>query len=184
MPIYEFYSPDTNKVYQFLARTLALRDRLPRCPDGDGLRMERRMSRFAIIGKAKEEPDGDLFAGMDETKMESFMAEMERDMGGLDDNNPDPRQLGRMMRKMTDLLGDRTPESLNEVVRRLEAGEDPEKLEEQFGPMDGPDGDGGEGGAADALWQTMKKRIKSIQSQPVRDPKLYEFADFVSDPAG
>lgn len=181
MPIYEFYSPDTNKVYQFLARTLAYRDRLPRCPDGEGLRMERRVSRFAIIGNAKEQSDDDMFAGMDESKMESFMADMEKEMGGLSDDNPDPRQLGRLMRKMTSLLGDRTPEALNEVVRRLEAGEDPEKLEEQFGPMDGPDGEGGEGGAADALWETMKKRIRSLQNQPTRDPKLYEFADFVND---
>lgn len=183
MPIYEFYSPDTNKVYQFLARSQALRDRVPRCPDGDALRMERRISRFAIIGKAKEQPEDDLFAGMDEAKMETFMAEMERDMGGLDDSNPDPRQLGRLMRKMTDLLGDRTPEALSEVVRRLEAGEDPEKLEDQFGSMDGPEGEGGEGGAADALWETMKKRIRALHKEPVRDPKLYEFADYVSQPS-
>lgn len=179
MPIYEFYSPDTNKVYQFLARSLAYGDRTPLCPDGDSLRMERRVSRFAIIGKAKEQPDGDPFAGMDESKVEAFMADMEREMGGMDDNNPDPRQLGRLMRKMTDLMGERTPEALQEVVRRLEAGEDPEKLEDQFGPMDGPDGEGGEGSAADVLWETMKKRIKSLRDQPVRDPKLYEMADYV-----
>ena len=179
MPIYEFYSPDTHKVYQFLARTLAYRERTPFCPEGRHFRMERRISRFAIIGKAKEEPDGDPFAGMDESKMESFMADMEREMGGMDDNNPDPRQLGRMMRKMTDVMGDRTPEALSEVVRRLEAGEDPEKLEAEFGSMDGPDGEGGAGGAADALWDTMKKRVKALGKQPVRDPKLYEFADFV-----
>jgi hypothetical protein len=178
MPIYEFYSPDTNKVYQFLARSLAYGDSTPRCPDGDSLRMERRVSRFAIIGKAKEQTDGDPFAGMDESKMEAFMADMEREMGGMDDNNPDPRQLGRLMRKMTDLMGERAPDALQEVVRRLEAGEDPEKLEEQFGGAEGLDGE--EGTAADALWETMKKRIKSLRDQPVRDPKLYEMADYVS----
>jgi hypothetical protein len=32
MPIYEFYSPDNNRLYQFLARSLAYRDKTPRCP--------------------------------------------------------------------------------------------------------------------------------------------------------
>ena len=180
MPIYEFYSPDTNKVYQFLARSLAYGDCTPRCPDGDGLRMERRVSRFAIIGKAREPAGDDPFAGMDESKMDAFMADMEKEMSGMDDNNPDPRQLGRLMRKMTDLMGERTPEALQEVVRRLEAGEDPEKLEEQFGSMAGPEEEGVEGGAADALWDSMKKRIRALRDQPVRDPKLYDMADYVS----
>ena len=104
------------------------------------------------------------------------MAEMERDMGTMDETNPDPKQLGRFMRKMTDLMGDRTPESLQEMVRRLEAGEDPEKLEQQFG---GIDGEGEAGPAADALWQTMKVKMKSMRDTPQRDPKLYEFAEFV-----
>ena len=176
MPIYEFYCPDNNKLYQFFARSQAYRDKTPRCPDNPEFRLERRMSKFAIVGKAKEESDGDPFAGMDETKMEAFMAEMERDMGSMDDSNPDPKQLGRFMRKMTDLMGDRTPESLQEMVRRLEAGEDPEKLEEQFG---GIEGEGEEGPAADALWQTMKVKMKSMRGTPHRDPKLYEFAEFV-----
>ena len=32
MPIYEFYCPDNHTVYQFLARSLALGDKTPRCP--------------------------------------------------------------------------------------------------------------------------------------------------------
>ena len=133
------------------------------------------MSRFAIIGKAKEDTADDPFAGIDESKMETFMAEMERDMGSMDESNPDPRQLGRFMRKMTDMMGDRTPESLQEMVRRLEAGEDPEKLEEQFGGMDSEDGIPA---AADALWDTVKKKIKALRDTPQRDPRLYEFAEY------
>jgi hypothetical protein len=179
MPIYEFYSPDTNKLYQFLARTLAYRDKTPRCPEGQGLRMERRVSRFAIIGKAKEDTGDDPFAGIDESKMESFMADMEREMGSMDDSNPDPRQLGRLMRKMTDLMGDKTPETLKELVGRLEAGEDPEKLEDQFGGFDEGEGADGNPVAAQDLWDTVKKRIKSMRDQPVRDPKLYELTEYL-----
>ena len=174
MPIYEFYSPDNHKLYQFFARSLAYHDNIPLCPDNPAFRMERRLSRFAIIGKAKEDTADDPFGGMDETKMETFMAEMERDMGGMDEANPDPRQLGRFMRKMTDLMGDRTPESLQEMVRRLEAGENPEKLEEQFGGMNSEDG---MNSAADSLWDTVKKSIKALSPPPQRDPKLYEFSE-------
>lgn len=176
MPIYEFYSPDNNRLYQFLARSLAYRDKIPLCPDDPSFRMERRVSRFAVIGKAKEESGDDPFAGMDDSKLESFMAEMERDMSGMDESNPDPRQLGHFMRKMTDLMGDKTPPELREMVRRLEAGEDPEKLEEQFGDIEG-----GEDGAGDALFSQMMKRIKGGRHrEPLRDPKLYEMADYVS----
>ncbi len=181
MPIYEFYSPDTNKLYQFLARSLRHRDRTPRCPDGPDFKMERRVSRFAIIGKAKGEDEGDPFAGIDESKVDALMAEMEGEMAGLDDHNPNPRQIGHLMRKLTDVMGDRTPESLKELVHRLEAGEDPEKLEEQFGDFDSDNPDGAPSAAADALWDTVKKRIKSLRDQPVRDPKLYDMTDFISE---
>ena len=181
MPIYEFYSPDTNKLYQFLARSLALRDRTPRCPDGAAFTMERRVSQFAIIGKTKEEDDGDPFAGIDESKVDALMAEMEGEMAGMDDTHPDPRQLGHLMRKLTDVMGTRTPESLKELVQRLEAGEDPEKLEEQFGDFDSDNPDSTPSEAADALWDTVKKRIKSLRNEPVRDPKLYEMSDFISE---
>jgi len=67
MPIYEFYCPDNNKLYSFLARSLSMKDKVPRCPDGEAFRLERRVSRFAVIGKAKEETADDPFAGLDES---------------------------------------------------------------------------------------------------------------------
>ena len=175
MPIYEFYCPDNNKLYQFLARSPTLRDKVPACPDNPAFGMERRVSRFAVIGKAKDDTSDDPFAGIDEAKMESFMAEMEGDMAGMDENNPDPRQLGRFMRKMTDLMGDKTPPELREMVKRLEAGEDPEKLEEQFGDMDSGD----EEGASDALFSQFMRKVHGAARQPRRDPKLYEMTDYV-----
>jgi hypothetical protein len=175
MPIYEFYSPDNNKVYSFFARSLAYHGKTPRCPDAVGFRMERRVSRFAFIGKVQEDSGDDPFANIDDNKMDAFMAEMERDMSGLDHDNPDPRQLGRFMRKLTDVMGNRTPEVLREMVKRLEAGEDPESLENEFG---GLAGDSAEGNAADALWDDLKKQVRAMKDQPVRDPKLYEFGDY------
>lgn len=172
MPIYEFYCPDNNKVYSFLARSLAYREITPRCPDDPKFRMEKRLSKFAFIKGVGEPVAGDPLAGLDDSKMESFMAEMEREMTGMDESNPDPRQMGRLMRKMTDVMGDKAPPEMREMVKRLEAGEDPEKLEAEFGDL------GGEEGATD-LFSTTVKKIKAGLRAPVRDPKLYEMSEFV-----
>lgn len=173
MPIYEFYCPDNHKIYQFLARTLSMNGKTPRCPEDAAFRMERRVSRFAFVKGLKEDTADDPFAGVDDAKMESLMAEMERDMAGMDENNPDPKQLGHFMRKMTDAMGDKVPEEMREMVRRLESGEDPEKLEAEFGGADDE-----EGGGVDFFNQTVKK-IRAGLKAPTRDPKLYEMSEFV-----
>lgn len=179
MPIYEFHSPDTNKIYSFFARSLSYADKIPRCPDDPGARMERVVSKFAFTGRAKEKPD--LPSGGDDLdpRMERVMAEMERDMAGMDEENPDPRALGRMMRKMTEATGQKMPSEMEQMIRRLEAGEDPEKLEEEFGDafdnMDFPGLEGAEGGD-DAGGTAVRAR----KAAPRRDPALYEFSDYLS----
>lgn len=171
MPIYEFYCPQNNTVYQFLARSLAHRDKVPSCPDNPDFKLQKQISRFAIIGKAKEESENDPFAGLDDAKMDALMADMEGEMGAMDDNNPDPRQLGSFMRKMTDLMGDKTPPELREMVKRLESGEDPEKLESDFGDVMGDEN-------GDILFAQVKKMIHGARA-PIRNPKLYELSEWV-----
>jgi hypothetical protein len=104
-----------------------------------------------------------------------MMAEMEREMSGMDENNPDPRMLGRMMRKMTEATGQAMPPEMEHMIRRLEAGEDPEKLEEEFGDafdgMDFPE----EPAASGDDKSVTKARPRRME----RDPGLYEFSDYV-----
>ncbi|MEA3207989.1 MAG: hypothetical protein QOE70_1046 [Chthoniobacter sp.] len=176
MPIYEFYSPDNHKIYSFYARSLAYAGRTPRCPDGARHRMERIFSSFAITGRAKEKPETPE-GGPDDARMEAAMAEMEREFGGMDSENPDPRQLARMMRKMSALSGEKVPGEMEEMMRRMEAGEDPEKLEEEFGDaVEGFDPLGG-GGEAEA-GAGIKARLRALR-RPTRDPVLYEMSEFV-----
>lgn len=174
MPIYEYYSPDTHKIYSFFARSLACAEKIPRCPDRPDARMERVVSRFAVTGRAKENSDTPCGDDLD-PRMERVMAEMERDMAGMDENNPDPRALGHMMRKMTEATGQKMPAEMEQMIRRLEAGEDPEKLEEEFGDafdtMDFP-GAGDEVGEGGGLLKSRRRKVE-------RDPTLHEFADFV-----
>ena len=185
MPIYEFYCPDNHKIYQFLARSLRHQGSVPRCPDNEKYRMERRVSRFALLRGLSEDQENDPFANVGESKMEALMAEMERDMSGMDDENPNPKQLGHIMRRMTDVMGDKVPAEMREMVRRLEAGEDPEKLEADYGSLMGDEEGGGEGeegsgGPADFFSQTVKK-LRTNFRPPQRDPKLYEISEFVAE---
>ena len=62
------------------------------------------------------------------------MREMERDMTHLDENNP--KHIAHMMRKMKDLMPtDMMPKEMNDAIRRLESGEDPDKIEEDMGEV-------------------------------------------------
>ena len=192
MPYYEFYSPDTNTIYTFFARSIAYADRTPRCPDPEhsSARMIKRPSRFALIGRAKEETEAPAETEADR-RMEGAMAAMEKEFGGLDEENPDPRQLGRLMRRMCDLTGETMPPEMEEMTRRLEAGEDPEKLEEQFGDVFGDDeaGPGGMGmpgmgdpSGADPGSTSKSKALRSLRLRSRRlrrDATIYEMAEYL-----
>ena len=54
MPIYEYYCPDNNKIYQFFAKTLAQGQTVPKCPDNHAYRMEKIVSAFAVSGTSKK----------------------------------------------------------------------------------------------------------------------------------
>jgi len=84
---------------------------------------------------------------MDDPRVESAMREMERDMEHLDENNP--KHMAHMMRKMKDIMPPGTmPKELDIAIKRLEAGEDPEKIEADMGDVLGElmGGEGGPGG--------------------------------------
>jgi len=62
--------------------------------------------------------------------------------GGGDD--ADPRTLGRRMRNLVDQTGEAVEPEMDEVIRRLENGEDPEKIEDRMSdtfPDPAPGGD-------------------------------------------
>lgn len=176
MPIYEYYSPATNKVYSFFARGSINADVVPRCPDDPRAEMRKVISGFAVIGKAREDAAGED-GELDDPRMEAAMAELEREMSAMDEENPDPRQMGQLMRKMSDMTGEKLPGVMEEMVRRLEAGEDPQKLEDEYGEMEELDDfglDDSEG--ADEL--SPKKIIRRLRG-PVKDPALYELRDYI-----
>lgn len=180
MPIYEFYSPDTHKIYSFLARRLLSELPLPACPDGKKYRMEKMVSRFSFTGRAKEPTVAGNEPELD-PRQEAAMMEMAREMESLGEDNPDPRALGRMMRRMMDITGQKAPGEMEEMLCRLESGEDPEKLEEEFGDaMEQLDLPGeGESEGTGELRRALARRLRRA---PQRDPQLYELNDYLPGP--
>ena len=155
MPIYEFACPKCRKIFSFLSKRVNP-DRLPTCPKCSNKKLVKQMSRFAMSrglkAPAAKSDGGDEppMPDIDDPRMERDMMEMERDMEHLDENNP--RHMAHMMRKMKDIMPPGTvPKELDVAIKRLEAGEDPEKIEEDMGDilgdlMGGSEEEGGMGG--------------------------------------
>ncbi|HEY5040898.1 MAG TPA: zinc ribbon domain-containing protein [Verrucomicrobiae bacterium] len=151
MPIYEFACPKCRKIFSFLSKRVDP-GRLPVCPKCGGKKMSKQVSRFAMTKGLKEPAAKTGSAGgeppmpdLDDPRVARAMAEMERDMEHLDENNP--RHMAHMMKKMKDLMPTGSmPKELDVAIKRLEAGEDPEKIEADMGDLLGDFMGGPEGG--------------------------------------
>jgi len=160
MPIYEFACPKCRVIFNFLSKKVNP-EHTPKCPKCGNPRLSKQVSRFAAP-KGVPEPkaasdvadENGPAPDIDEARMERAMTELERDMDHLDENNP--RHMAHMMKKMKDMMPPGTmPKEMDIAIKRLEKGEDPEKIEEDMGDvlgdfMGGPgeedDGYGGMGG--------------------------------------
>ena len=152
MPIYEFACPKCRRIYSFLSKRVNP-DRLPVCPRCGNKKLKKEISRFAAMRSLKApsaQPPGDADGppgpDLDDPRIERAMLEMERDMEHLDENNP--KHMAHLMRKMKDLMPAGTlPKELDVAIKRLESGEDPEKIEADMGDILGDLMGGPEGGA-------------------------------------
>ena len=114
--------------------------------------MVKQLSTFAMTRRgndAGEEAGGEAMPDMNDPRVEKAMSELERDMAHMDENNP--RHMAQLMKKMKDIMPPGTmPKEMDIAIKRLEAGEDPEKIEadmgEVFGEMMGEASGGGASG--------------------------------------
>ena len=152
MPIYEYACPKCRRIFSFLAKRVNP-DRLPVCPKCGHKKLSKQVSRFALTTGLKEpaakgQPAGDEppVPDFDDPRMTRAMAEMERDLEHLDENNP--KHMAHLMKKMKNLMPPGTlPKDLDVAIKRLEAGEDPEKIEADMGDVLGDFMGGPESGA-------------------------------------
>jgi putative FmdB family regulatory protein len=159
MPIYEYLCPECNVVFSFMVKNVkkAKKAYCPRC--GNKKTMERVMSKFAFSGHTRKSTGmgssgGSSAEGGGADDMPDLSPGQEREMmrlmsqiEGMDEN--DPKQMGALMRKMSEITGEGLDAEMEEAVRRMEAGEDPDKIEEDLGDLGMGDGGGMSGPAYD-----------------------------------
>ncbi|MDX1503708.1 MAG: zinc ribbon domain-containing protein [Thermoanaerobaculia bacterium] len=136
MPIYEFYCRACHTVFSFLSSVVDTRSR-PNCPKCTARRLERKPSTFATPrpSVADDEPPVQL----DEARLESALESMAGEVEALGDDAEDPRVVASLLRRMGDASGLAPGPQLEEMLSRLESGEDPDDLESALDGLDAED---------------------------------------------
>lgn len=124
MPTYEYRCLDCRKRFEIFMKFSEYGVKKIVCPHCQSVNVQRR------IGKVR-------VARSDENRL-SNLADPSR-LASLDE---DPRALGKMMREMSHEVGEDMGGQFDEVVSRLESGQNPEDIERDLPDLDGgPDGD-------------------------------------------
>jgi putative FmdB family regulatory protein len=160
MPIYEFYCPDCHTIFNFLSMRVETSKR-PCCPRCHRPDLERRASIFSI-SKGLEQPDDEGMPDIDESKMEQAMQLMAREADSIDED--DPKQAARLMKKLFDSTGLEMGPSMEEAMRRMEAGEDPEQIEADLG----------DALESEDFFAAARKVAKGQRPPPARDDTIYD----------
>lgn len=173
MPIYEFYCSDCNTIFSFFSKKPDS-DARPGCPRCTREQLEKRPSRFAIGrpgGESDSEIDGeDPFAGLDEERLEQVMASMAGEIDTMGEGDEDPRSMARLLRRFGEAAGMEAGPRMEEMLLRLEAGEDPESLENEMGdPED--EGDLSE-------WFQLKKKAGALRDR-LKRPRVDDTLHFL-----
>ncbi len=119
MPIYEFRCLNCNHIFEIFLTYQEYGNREINCPECDHSRPERIIKPLRISRSGEDRFDA--------------MADPEV-LAGLDD---DPQTLGKMMRQMSQELGEDMGADFYEVVDRLEKGQSPEDIERDLPDLAG-----------------------------------------------
>ena len=130
MPIYEFYCADCHTLFNFFSSVIDTEAR-PACPRCKRPELERRPARFATL-KHTGDTEPDPFGDLDEDRLAGVMESMMGEIESLDEDG-DPRQLAGLFRRFGEASGLELGPRMEEMMSRLEAGEDPDRLEEEMG---------------------------------------------------
>jgi putative FmdB family regulatory protein len=162
MPIYEFYCKKCHMIFSFFSSTINT-DKRPLCPRCRKVKLERQMSLFSRLRQRGEGEDSPM-PDIDESKLEQAMNVLGREAENLDEN--DPKQAANLMRKLSDMTGMNLGPGMEEALRRMEAGEDPEQIEQEMGDL--LEGE-------DPFSFGEKKAGKGLRRRPpAKDETLYE----------
>lgn len=163
MPIYEFYCESCNVIFNFFSSRINTAAQ-PDCPKCGREKMSRQISKFATLRSSGKDEDG-MLSGLDEAKMEKAFASLMQEADSV--NEDDPRQMASLMRKFSQQTGLNLGEAMDEAISRMEAGEDPDQIEQEMGELLGDD---------DFSLDALQKKVRSGRVQPVQDEKLYKLS--------
>jgi putative FmdB family regulatory protein len=165
MPIYEFYCERCNTVFNFYSKSINIHKQ-PSCPGCKKTTLKRFLSTFSVLKDGLKESDEEPSLPIDEEKMEKAIGALAREADHIDEE--DPRQAANVVRKLSDMAGLPLGKGMKEAIERMEAGEDPEKIEEEMGDILGEEPFG-----------LPEKRIPRERSGVlIRDETLYELEDY------
>jgi putative FmdB family regulatory protein len=111
MPTYDYICNNCNQRFDVFMTFAEYGKKTVTCAHCNSKNVRRRMTKVRI-------------AKSDESRMESVA-----DGFGFEGLENNPREMGRVMRKMGKEMGEELPPEFNEVVGRLEAGQSPEEIE-------------------------------------------------------
>jgi putative FmdB family regulatory protein len=129
MPNYEYRCQDCHQRFEIFLSYQDYGKKQPTCLHCGSVRVLRKISRIRMLRS-------------DEARLENLA-----DPESLANIDQDPRALGKMMRQMSHEVGEDMAPEFNEVVGRLEAGQNPEEIEKELPDLgagdDGSDFSGG-----------------------------------------
>jgi hypothetical protein len=137
---------------------------MPACPKCNRPDLERLVSRFAVgsrLGSEEGAEDTGADLPVDASRMEHAMDALASEAEGIDENNP--RETANLMRRFSALAGLKLGDKMEDAIARIEAGADPESLEQEMGDIDEKD-----------LFKFGTGASPGRRAAPGRDETLYE----------
>ncbi len=138
MPIYEYRCDECRRVFSFLVRNVKDHEP-PACPQCGNDNLSRVLSPCSMHSGGSKHSEGSPEGGGDMGDFGPGDEALENIPGIEDLDENDPKSLGRWMRRMADEMGEPLDPEMDEICRRLESGEDPEKIDEELGEAMGGD---------------------------------------------
>jgi putative FmdB family regulatory protein len=132
MPTYEYRCLDCKKRFNLFMTYDEYGSKEIHCTHCESTNVRRKIGRIRIA-KSEDSRMDDLASDFSDPSA----------LAGLED---DPKALGRMMRKMSNEMGEDMGPEFDEVIDRLEKGQSPEEIEEALPDLGGDEAPMGGGG--------------------------------------
>ena len=125
------------------------------------MKLKRLLSSFSVLREGSQ-GDGEESLPFDEQKMEKAAGMLAQEAQNI--NEDDPKQAAHLMRRLSEMAGIDIGKGMKEAMDRIEAGEDPEKIEQEMGDIL----------KEDPFALPEKKGAKKKNITPYKDETLYE----------